>query len=101
MAEALVLSASSGEETGVEERKERVVQKSKRISCAPIDGEDSEPDQEELRKKMTPLKDQKKRERSQRHREKKEKRSRAVEKLKKTQRFSKINDVSEHRTFPQ
>lgn len=100
MAEALVLSASSGEEmdTGVEERKERAMQKTKRISCAPIDGEDSEPDQEELRKKMTPLKDQKKRERSQRHREKKEKRSRAVEKLKNKERFSKINDVSEHRT---
>lgn len=102
MAEALVLSASSGEKmkTGVEERKEWVVQKSKRISLAPVEGEDSEPDQEEMRKKMTPLKDRKKRERSQRHREKKEKQSRAVEKLKKTERFSEINDVSEHMTFP-
>nr|XP_033492141.1 claspin isoform X2 [Epinephelus lanceolatus] len=100
MAEALVLSASSGEEmeTGEAEekdkRKERGPQKSKRISRAPIDSDDSEPEQEkcgemeeqqqeEVSKEGKSKKDGKKREKSQRHREKKEKRSKAVEKLKK------------------
>ncbi|KAI4817535.1 hypothetical protein KUCAC02_010923 [Chaenocephalus aceratus] len=52
MAEALVLSASSGEEMETEkaekkgDRKEKGAQKSKRIIRAPIDSEDSEPEQE-------------------------------------------------------
>lgn len=116
MAEALVLSASSGEEmeTGEAEekgeRKGRGVQKSKRISRAPIDSEDSEPEQEkcgemenqqeEVRIEMKSMKERKKREKSQRHREKKEKRSKAVEKLKKKERFSEMNEVSEAWTFP-
>ncbi|XP_035536851.1 claspin [Morone saxatilis] len=107
MAEALVLSASSGEEmeTGEAEekdgRKKRGSQKSKRISRAPIDSDDSEPEQEkcgemeeeeEVRKEAKPPKEGKKREKSQRHREKKEKRSKAVEKLKKKGRSSEMNE---------
>ncbi|XP_070841107.1 claspin [Chaetodon trifascialis] len=106
MAEALVLSASSGEEmeTAEEkgEKKERGAQRSKRISRAPIDSEDSEPEQEkhgemeerqeEVRKETKSMKEHKKREKSQRHREKKEKRSKAVEKLKKKERFSEVNE---------
>ncbi|XP_037651508.1 claspin isoform X2 [Sebastes umbrosus] len=104
MAEALVLSASSGEEmeTGEaeEERKERGAQKNKRISRAPVDSEDSEPEQEkrgeveeqqeEVRKEANSMKERKK---SQRHREKKEKRSKAMEKLKKKkERFSEMSE---------
>ncbi|XP_038581377.1 claspin [Micropterus salmoides] len=104
MAEALVLSASSGEEmeTGETqekgERKERGAQKSKRISRAPVDSEDSEPEQdkcgemeeqhEEVRREVKSTKERTKREKSQRHREKKEKRSKAVKQLKKKERFS-------------
>ncbi|XP_030267375.1 claspin [Sparus aurata] len=109
MAEALVLSASSGDEmeTGEAEEKgdskEKGVKKSKRIRHAPIDSEDSEPEQEkcgeieeqqgDVRKEKESKKEQKKREKSQRHREKKEKRSKAVEKLKKKKdRFSETNE---------
>ncbi|XP_078124040.1 claspin isoform X1 [Sander vitreus] len=108
MAEALVLSASSGEEMETreakekDERKARGAKKSKRISRAPIDSEDSEPEQqgcremeeqrEEVRKDAKSMKEGKKREKSQRHREKKEKRSKVVEKLKKRERFSEINE---------
>ncbi|GLD59305.1 claspin [Lates japonicus] len=107
MAEALVLSASSGEEmeTGQaeekDERREKGAQKSKRICRAPIDSEDSEPEQgkcgemEEQQdevKKEVKSKERKKREKSQRHREKKEKRSKAVEKLKKKERFSEMDE---------
>ncbi|XP_056254510.1 claspin isoform X1 [Seriola aureovittata] len=107
MAQALVLSASSGEEmeTGEaeekDERQEKGPLKSKRISRAPIDSESSEPEQEksgemeeqqEELKKEAKSKERKKREKSQRHREKKEKRSKAVEKLKKKERFSEMNE---------
>ncbi|KAM7373445.1 hypothetical protein PAMP_008295 [Pampus punctatissimus] len=106
MAEALVLSASSGEEmeTGEveekDERKEKRAQKNKRISRAPIDSEDSEHEkceeveeqQQEMKNQVKSGKDRKKREKSQRHREKNEKRSKAVEKLKKKERFSEINE---------
>ncbi|KAK5910976.1 hypothetical protein CgunFtcFv8_005190 [Champsocephalus gunnari] len=108
MAEALVLSASSGEEMETEkaekkgDRKEKGAQKSKRIIRAPIDSEDSEPEQEkggemeeeqkkEVRKETKSMKEHKKREKSRRHREKKEKGSKAVEKLKKKE-FSEINE---------
>lgn len=47
-----------------------------------------------MRKEISPVRTQKKREKSQRHREKKEKRSRVVEKLKKKERFSARSDVS-------
>lgn len=102
MTEALVLSASSGEEmeTGeVDERREKGMQKSKRISRAPIDSDDSEPEQErgremeEPKKEAKSMKERKKREKSQRHREKKEKHSKAVQKLKKKERFSETNEV--------
>lgn len=116
MAEALVLSASSGDEmeTGEAEEKgdskEKGVKKSKRIRHAPIDSEDSEPEQEkcgeieeqqgDVRKEKESKKEQKKREKSQRHREKKEKRSKAVEKLKKKKdRFSETNEVSKAMFF--
>ncbi|KAK9526594.1 hypothetical protein VZT92_015283 [Zoarces viviparus] len=104
MAEALVLSASSGEEMeegDKDERKESgVPKKSKRISRAPIDSDDSEPEQsggikeqqEEVRKEAKSMKEPKTREKSQRHREKKEKRSKAVGKLKKKERFSEMNE---------
>ncbi|KAI3358755.1 hypothetical protein L3Q82_015166, partial [Scortum barcoo] len=108
MSEALVLSASSGEEMetgGAEEnseRKERATQKGKRISRAPVDSEDSDPEQqkcgeadeqqEEVTREVKSMKERKKREKSQRHREKKEKRSKAVEKLKKKERFSERNE---------
>ncbi|XP_058475896.1 claspin [Solea solea] len=105
MAEALVLSASSGEEMETGEAKEedkktgKGTQKSKRISRAPIDSEDSESEQgkqgvtaeEHDEKKEANSKERKKREKSQRNREKKEKRSKAVEKLKKKERVS-VND---------
>nr|XP_019959327.1 PREDICTED: claspin [Paralichthys olivaceus] len=104
MTEALVLSASSGEEmeTGEaeekEKRREKGAQKSKRISRAPIDSEDSESERgkcgnmEERQEEGKKEAKSKKREKSQRHREKKEKRSKAVEKLKKKERFSEINE---------
>ncbi|XP_042292110.1 claspin [Thunnus maccoyii] len=102
MAEALVLSASSGEEmeTGEAEEKDEMkkkrAQKSKRITRAPVDSEDSEPEpekcgevEEEAKTEVKSMKDRKK---SQRHREKKEKHSKAVEKLKKKERFSEVNE---------
>ncbi|CAK6977409.1 claspin [Scomber scombrus] len=108
MAEALVLSASSGEEmeTGEAEEKDKSkkkrAQKSKRITRAPIDSDDSEPEQvkfeevqeeeEEEKKVVKTVKERKKREKSQRHREKKEKHSKAVEKLKKKERFSELSE---------
>ncbi|XP_069031855.1 claspin [Embiotoca jacksoni] len=104
-AEALVLSASSGEEmeTGAveEERKEKGVQKSKRISRAPMDSE-AEPERSgemeerpaEPKKEVKSTKERKKREKSQRHREKKEKQSKAVEKLKRKEKFSESNEES-------
>ncbi|KAI9534062.1 hypothetical protein NQZ68_016780 [Dissostichus eleginoides] len=78
MAEALVLSAFSGEEMDTEkaekkgDRKEKGAQKSKRIIRAPIDSEDSEPEQEkcgeieeeqkkEVRKEAKSMKEHKKR----------------------------------------
>ncbi|KAM9383947.1 claspin isoform 2-T2 [Pholidichthys leucotaenia] len=88
VAEALVLSASSGEEVeSGAKRKERGAQKSKRISRAPLDSEDSEPEQREEEEEVKSAKE-KKREKSQRCRERKEKRSKAVEKLKKKERLS-------------
>ncbi|KAK1880709.1 Claspin [Dissostichus eleginoides] len=103
MAEALVLSASSGEEMETEKAEEKGAQKSKRIIRAPIDSEDSDAEQEkggemeeeqkkEVRKEAKSMKEHKKREKSQRHREKKEKCSKAVEKLKKKERFTEINE---------
>ncbi|XP_034401339.1 claspin [Cyclopterus lumpus] len=101
MAEALVLSASSGEEMETGEKDERkdsgTQKKSKRISRAPVDSEDSEPEQsggmEEQQKDVRKeAKSTKKREKSQRHREKKEKQSKAVEKLKKKERHSEMNE---------
>uniref|UniRef100_A0A3Q1B7R5 Claspin n=1 Tax=Amphiprion ocellaris TaxID=80972 RepID=A0A3Q1B7R5_AMPOC len=106
MAEALVLSTSSGDEmdTGEaeekDERKEKGGKKNKRISRAPADSEKSEAEREEgeeteePKKEVKSTKDWKKREKSQRHREKKEKRSKAVEKLKKKERFSRRDEDS-------
>ncbi|XP_056267780.1 claspin [Pseudoliparis swirei] len=105
MVEALVLSASSGEERETGEKEERkdngTQKKSKRISRAPVDSDDSGPEREqsggveeqqkEVRKQA---KSTKKREKSQRHREKKEKQSKAVEKLKKKERHSEMNENS-------
>ncbi|KAK6327351.1 hypothetical protein J4Q44_G00029960 [Coregonus suidteri] len=82
MAEALVLSASSGDEMETaEEEVKRAELKSKKVSrIAPIDSDESAPEkEEELVKKDV----EGKREKSQRHREKKEKCSKAVERLKK------------------
>lgn len=103
MAEALVLSASSGEE--METKKEKGRQKCKRISRAPVDSEDSEPEEEKsgkmeeeegkvVKRKVKSTKEVKEREKSRRHHEKKEKRSKAVEKLKKKERFSERDEVS-------
>lgn len=109
MAEALVLSASSAEEMETDEAKEkgkgkaRGAPKGKRISRAPVDSDNSEPEQEERGEmeeqqneegEVKSKKEQKKREKSRMHREKKEKRSKAVEKLKKKDRFSEVNEVS-------
>ncbi|XP_060915553.1 claspin [Labrus mixtus] len=96
MTEALVLSASSGDEmeTGEAQEKNERTQKTKRISRAPVDSEDSEPEQAkcgEVEEKQEEVKS-KKREKSQRHREKKEKRSKAVEKLKKKKRLSEMSE---------
>lgn len=105
MAEALVLSASSGEEAEADEGKARGPQRSRRISQAPVDSDDSGPElekredvQEQQQKEGRGVKlnkEQKKREKSQRHREKKEKHSKAVEKLKKKDRFSDVSGVGE------
>lgn len=104
MAEALLLSASSGEEAEAEERKSRRLQKSRRISQAPVDSDDSGPElekheglEEQPQREAEGAKsstEKKKREKSQWHREKKEKRSKAVEKLKrKKDRFSDVSEV--------
>lgn len=81
MAEALVLSASSGDEAEADEGKARGPQRSRRISQALVDSDDSGPElekredvQEQQQKEgrgVTLNKEQKKREKSQRHREKK------------------------------
>ncbi|XP_035039503.2 claspin [Hippoglossus stenolepis] len=95
MTEALVLSASSGEDMETDERREKVAQKSRRISRAPVDSEDSESEQGRTEERQEEVKKEaksQKREKSQRHREKKEKRSKAVEKLKKKERFSEMNE---------
>ncbi|TNN61346.1 Claspin [Liparis tanakae] len=105
MAEALVLSASSGEERESGEKEERkdngTQKKSKRISRAPVDSDDSGPEREQsggVEEHQKEVKKQaqstKKREKSQRHREKKEKQSKAVEKLKKKERHSEMNENS-------
>ncbi|XP_029370170.1 claspin isoform X2 [Echeneis naucrates] len=96
------MAASSGEEmeTGeADERKEKGAKKSKRISHAPVDSEDSDTEQcgemvkqQDEVKKEAKSKEQKKREKSQRHREKKEKCSKAVEKLKKKDKFTERNE---------
>nr|XP_020453159.1 claspin-like [Monopterus albus] len=107
-AEVQVLPASIEEEMEngeVEERhdrREKGRQKSKRISRAPTDSEDGEPEQEKggemedqqevMKKEAKLLKEWKKREKSHRHREKKEKHSKAMEKLKKKERFSEITE---------
>lgn len=54
---------------------------------------------EEVRKGVSPTGKEKKREKSRRHREKEEKRSRALEKLKKKERGSARNHVSEVKGF--
>uniref|UniRef100_A0A8C7L4K2 Proteasome subunit beta type-2 n=2 Tax=Oncorhynchus TaxID=8016 RepID=A0A8C7L4K2_ONCKI len=85
IAEALVLSASSGDEMETaEEEVKRAELKSKKISrIAPIDSDGSTPEEEEeLVKKDV----EGKREKSQRHRGKKEKRRKAVERLKNKER---------------
>ncbi|CAJ1083175.1 claspin isoform X2 [Xyrichtys novacula] len=101
MTEALALSASSGDEMetgGSEEKKDE--RKTKRISRAPVDSDDSEPERErggeteEQQGDVKATKDRKKREKSHRHREKKEKRSRAVEKVKKRDRFAETSEDS-------
>ena len=95
MVDALILSASSGEDVhpGEEEEEEdkRVKKgevKSKRISRAPVDSDESEPEKEskEDTLKMALKKKGKKREKSQRHKAKKEKHSKAVELLKKKEK---------------
>ncbi|KAM9839022.1 claspin [Aulostomus maculatus] len=98
MAEALVLSASSGDEMdtgGPEETQDKRVHKSKRIIRGPVDSDDSEPEQEkwneEEENKRVETAQEKKREKSQRHREKKEKHNKVVEKLKKKS-FSESNE---------
>lgn len=103
MAEALVLSASSGEDVEADEGKARGLHKGRRISQAPMDSDDSGPELEKCKdvgeqqqregRGAKSSKEQKKREKSQRHREKKEKRSKAVEKLKKKDRFSDVCEV--------
>lgn len=99
--EALVLSASSGDETqtkGMDELRERGTQKSRRINRAPVDSDGSEPEKmedewEEPKKEAKPTKEKNKREKSRRHHEKKEKRSKAVEKVKRRKRFSENTEV--------
>ncbi|XP_029591531.1 claspin isoform X1 [Salmo trutta] len=87
MAEALVLSASSGDEmeTAEEEVKKAKLESKKISRIAPIDSDESTPEDEEelVRKAVKPKKEGKKREKSQRHQEKKEKNSKALERLKK------------------
>uniref|UniRef100_A0A8C3AZK0 Claspin n=1 Tax=Cyclopterus lumpus TaxID=8103 RepID=A0A8C3AZK0_CYCLU len=92
------VAAENSTHMAEDERKDSGTQKkSKRISRAPVDSEDSEPEQsggmEEQQKDVRKeAKSTKKREKSQRHREKKEKQSKAVEKLKKKERHSEMNE---------
>ncbi|XP_010898568.2 claspin isoform X2 [Esox lucius] len=81
MADPLVLSASSGDEMKTAEEGDK--SRSKRSRIAPINSDESAPEEEDkpVRKEL-----KQKREKSQRHREKKEKRSKAVERLKKRER---------------
>lgn len=106
MAEAPGTDDSSGEEP--KENTGRAAQKGKRIGRAPADSEESESEQvdadmeegqEEVRKGISPKGKEKKREKSRRHREKEEKRSRVLEKLKKKERVSARNHVSEVKGF--
>ncbi|MED6258272.1 hypothetical protein ATANTOWER_005090 [Ataeniobius toweri] len=85
MAEALVLPASSGEEVEAEEdrRRDKGVLRSRRISHAPVDSEDSEQEQEKRADTEEEDGKVKKREKSQRNRKKKGKHSKAVENMKK------------------
>ncbi|XP_056154778.1 claspin [Lampris incognitus] len=101
MADVLVLSASSGGEVEAEEvekkktgGKKKRAQKSKRISLAPVDSEESGPEPGKDGEEELELKSEgKRREKSQRHRERKERCSKAVVKLKrKKERISKINE---------
>ncbi|XP_064839925.1 claspin-like isoform X1 [Oncorhynchus masou masou] len=88
IAEALVLSASSGDEMETaEEEVKRAELKGKKISrIAPIDSDGSTPEEEEELVKKDVKPKEGKREKSQRHREKKEKRRKAVERLKNKER---------------
>lgn len=106
MAEALVLSASSEEEVEARKAEEmgesnrRGTKKSKRISRAPVDSEDSEAEREKCGEmEEEEMKVAKGRKKSRRHSEKKEKRSKAVEKLKKRERFTEMDEVSGAWTF--
>ncbi|XP_068189129.1 claspin isoform X2 [Antennarius striatus] len=108
MAEALILSASSGEDIKTtkekDERKMRRQLKSKRIRRAPVDSDDSddsepqqecremEEEQEEVGREIKSMKERKMREKSQRNKQKKEKRSKTVEKLKKKDRVYEMNE---------
>uniref|UniRef100_A0A8C7WDM5 Claspin n=1 Tax=Oncorhynchus mykiss TaxID=8022 RepID=A0A8C7WDM5_ONCMY len=91
MAEALVLSASSGDEMETAEKEVKKAKlESKKISrIAPVDSDESTTeDEEELVRKAVKLKKEgKKREKSQRHQEKKEKDSKALEWQKKRGRL--------------
>nr|XP_046181629.1 LOW QUALITY PROTEIN: claspin-like [Oncorhynchus gorbuscha] len=88
IAEALVLSASSGDEMETaEEEVKRAELKSKKISrIAPIDSDGSTPEEEEELVKKDVKPKEGKREKSQRHRGKKEKCRKAVERLKNKER---------------
>uniref|UniRef100_A0A4W5MEB5 Claspin n=1 Tax=Hucho hucho TaxID=62062 RepID=A0A4W5MEB5_9TELE len=90
MAEALVLSASSGDEmeTAAEEVKKAKLECKKISRIAPIDSDESVPedDEELVRKVVKPKKEGKKREKSQRHQEKKEKNSKGLERWKRRAR---------------
>lgn len=103
MAEAPGTDDSSGEEP--KENMGRAAQKDKRIGRASAESEseqvdaDMEEGQEEVRKGISPTRKEKKREKSRRHREKEEKRSRVLEKLKKKERVSARNHVSEVKGF--
>ncbi|XP_020356144.1 claspin isoform X6 [Oncorhynchus kisutch] len=91
MAEALVLSASSGDEmeTAEEEVKRAKLESKKMSRIAPVDSDESttECEEELVRNPVKPKKEGKKRENSQRHQEKKEKNSKALERQKKRGRI--------------
>lgn len=105
MAEALALSASSEEEVETRKAEEkgesskRGAKKSRRISRAPVDSENSEAEREKCGEmEEEEMKATKGRKKSRRNSEKKEKRSKAVEKLKK-ERFTEMDEVSGAWTF--